>query len=685
MSVEPPNRILRVDLTTETVTSEQVPPRWRRQYIGGKGLGARYLYEEVDAGADPLGPDNVLLFLLGPLSGMLPGDARYAAVTKSPLTGTFLDSYSGGEFAGVLADALSDHVGLLVTGASDRPVRLDVENGTVSIEDARELAGADTIETDEAFPDAAVACIGPAGERGVRYATISADSGEHHAGRGGAGAVMGSKRLKAIVARGDPDPQTGAKEALTKKYAQRYLESDVGRWYQASGTLETVDFANEVGVLSTRGWQAGVFDGTDDIGIEAARRTAVGRERERRAESGAGTDRKSRFETTAENKSKAERDDEYEAESESDLCLDLDHGPDSESGSDRDFDSRSDASSDHDSDSIATGDPVYGDFRVELDDGEYVPRGATAMSLGAGLAIDDFDAVATLGQTCDRYGIDVISVGNALAWAVRASEMDVIDHELSFGDEDELQQLVEAIATREEGLGDALADGVASAADTLGGSDLIPTIKSMEVPSYDPRGSVGMALAYATSDRGACHRRSLPVEREALEREAWTDADRIRVVLHEQNVYSVLWSLVADDFSGNVLTEDLGADLLSAVGLAYELDELLLAGERIWTLTRLFNVREGFDRSDDTLPPVFSEPLQGGPADGRAIDDEDFELLLQGYYTVRGWSETGIPSRSLLEYLDLLDIVDDETPVATQPAQQPPHIHLEDRPERRLQ
>jgi len=179
-----------------------VPESWRRQFVGGKGLGARYLYEELPPGADALGPENVLFFGLGPVSGLLPGENRFAAVTKSPLTGTFLDSYAGGSFPPRLAGALEGHLGLLVEGAADEPVRIEVEDGAATVESATTW-GAETPETCRAH-DGAVACIGPAGEQQVAFATIASDEGEHHAGRGGAGAVMGSKRLKAVVARGEP-------------------------------------------------------------------------------------------------------------------------------------------------------------------------------------------------------------------------------------------------------------------------------------------------------------------------------------------------------------------------------------------------------------------------------------------------------------------------------------------------
>lgn len=580
------DHLLRVDLSTESVERVAVPEQWRRRYVGGKGLGARYLYEELDAGTDPLGPDNVLLLVLGPVSGVLPGEDRYAAVTKSPLTGGFLDSYGGGDFPSALAGAIGDAIAILISGQADRPVQLVVEDGTARIEPT-DTWGEDTVAVDEQFPDAAVACIGPAGESRVAYATIASDAGEHHAGRGGAGAVMGAKRLKTVVARGDPP---SGLEALREQYAERYAESDTGQWLETSGTVETVDFANATGVLPTRGWQDGAFEGTAEIGVAAVRELA--RERE--------------------------YDDENDAQP--------------------------------------------GGFRVETDSGESVPRGATAMSLGAGLGIDDGRAVADLGGLCDRLGIDLISAGSAVAWAIRASDEGRLERSLRFGDPAQARDLLSEIAARDSPLGDVLADGVSAAVERFGGDDLVPTVKAMELPAYDPRGAQSMALAYATSDRGACHRRAMPVEDEVFE--AWDVAQTVEAVVCEQDQSAVLWSLIIDDFVGDVF-DDLGAEWLDAVGLDTE-GSLRTVGERIWTLTRLFNVREGFSRADDALPAVLGQPLESGPNKGQAVDEDRFEAMLDAYYETRGWGPDGRPTHDTVQRLGLAACVDDQTPLAGQ-------------------
>lgn len=588
---EPRQSVLRVDLTGRTVERAPVPESWRRLFLGGKGLGARYLYEELEAGADPLGPANLLGFMLGPLSGYLPGETRYAAVTKSPLTGGFLDSYAGGEFPARLAGTRPGCLGLLVTGRADEPVTLRVTPDECAVVAADDLVGADAEAVAAAFPDAAVACVGPAGEAGVAYATIASDGGDHHAGRGGAGAVMFAKNLKAVVVRGDPPEPTGDLARLHDRYAATYRDHDTGRWLAAGGTIESLDFAEETGLLAARGWQESGFDGSEAIGIEAAEAAAISREHP-----------------------------------------DGDHP---------------------------------GGFRVPDDDGGTVPRGAVPMTLGAGLGIDDFEAVARLGGICDRLGMDVISAGNAVAWAIRADEAGHVEADLSFGDVDGAVALLERIASRADPLADALADGVAAAAETHGGGGLVPTVKSMAVPSYDPRRAGSMALAYATSDRGGCHRRARPFEEEVFEGE-WSLERQVAAVTTAQDVRSVLWSLPADDFLGETF-EDLGAEWLSAVGLEFAPAELYRLGERVWTLVRLFNVREGVTRADDSLPALFREPIPGtGGAEAR-IDPDDFQCGLDRYYAARGWGVDGRPSAAALDRLDLADVVDEATPVAETP------------------
>lgn len=588
-TVDVPSRILRIDLSNRTVESESIPPRWRQRYLGGKGLGARYLYEELEPGVDPLGEDNVLCLFRGPFSGYLPGETRYAAITKSPLTGIFVDSYSGGDFAGTLLGALGDHLGLLIEGQATEPVELHLEAGEVSIQSATEKWGLDTESLATSIDSGEVAGIGPAGERLVRYATIATDGGDHHAGRGGTGAVMGSKRLKAIIAQGEPPADHDLKQ-MKARYEDRFESDPRGRWHQSSGTVETVDAADVAGVLPTHGWQKGTFEDAEEIGAGAVKSAATGRE----------------------------------------------------------------------------GRPpgIPGDFDI---DGT-VPRGGLGIALGANLGIGDMEDVVKLGRRCDEVGLDIIEAGNALAWAMLANEQGITDHEVTFGDAEAARRLLDDIAERSTLLGDYLADGIDTAADNLGGEALVPTVKSMAVASYDPRPAPSMALAFATSDRGACHRRSRPVFDELFDTTDWSDTRRAELVINEQNLRSLLWCYIVDDLTAPAFEEDLGIDYVESIGLDLAESDLRDIGERVWTLTRLFNVREGMTASDDRLPAAFEVPLEGGPTAGATIDPTAFETLRQEYYRQRSWDSTGRPTRELLERLDLLNVVDDPTLLADEPA-----------------
>lgn len=565
----PRDKVLRVDLSSGQVSHERIPAGWRSRYVGGKGLAARYLIGELPPGTDPLSAANVLCLAIGPVTGLLPGEQRYAVITKSPLSGAFLDAYAGGDVPGAIAGALPEHLMILITGQADEPMSLTVADGSATLStSSRWGESTKTVCDGEAGP---VACIGPAGESQVAYATIASTPGaEHHAGRGGAGAVMGSKRLKSIVVEGSPPESL---QELRATYTERYRQSPTGRWLAASGTVESVEVANATGVLAARGWSERGTDAASELGIAGVKRQATGRE----------------------------------------------HAPSAE----------------------ATG---PGGFRVPTPDGESVPRGATAMSLGAGLSLDSFEAAAELGALCNGLGLDLISAGSAVAWAIRAAEENVItpEAELAFGDPSGARRLLERIARRADPLADRLADGVDAATAAYGGESLIPTAKGMELPAYDPRGSASMALAYATADRGGCHRRARPVEREPFEGPYGAERAAKEVAL-AQNTRSLRWSLVADDFVGEILDAETSR-WLKAVGAPT--DGLDGVGERIWNLVRLFNVREGFDRSDDSIT---------GPIDPERLS-VPLERMLDAYYERRGWTDNGVPTAATLERLSLTEI-----------------------------
>lgn len=585
MDASIPDRILQIDLTDLTYTWEDIPSLWIRQFVGGKGLGARYLYDALGAGTDPESVENQLLLMVGPLTGYLPDGGRFAAITKSPLTGLFLDSYAGGTFGPALRAAFPRAAGIAITGEADAPHVLDLRGGTIEIREAPTLARKRTDEVDDVYPDSAVLCVGPAGEAGVNFATIAADGGDHHAGRGGAGAVMGTKGLKAVILDKDTPTITDSRiQSLREETRALFAESPYGRAYRASGTHESIGFADALSMLPTRGWQDRSFEQADELGAEAVGDIATGRE----------------------NPDKA----------------------------------------------------FPGDYRVQVGEYETVMRGGTPIALGAGLGFADVDIVSALGATCDRLGIDVISAGNVVALAILASRSGAIDRDIDFGNEGSVHDLLNEVGHRSTPLGDTLADGVDEAADHLELQDVIPTVKSMAVPSYDPRGAPAVALGYATSDRGACHRRGVPATVDAF-RSGWTETQLARAVAREQDRRAFHWCLIVDDVT-DPMSGDLGRRWLDTMGLSLERTAFDRIGSRTWTMTRLFNVREGADRTSDALPVLFEE----GP-DG--IDRSMFERTLDRYYEWREWDINGRPSERLLDRLNLLEICDDATPIGGPP------------------
>ncbi|MFW6384872.1 MAG: aldehyde ferredoxin oxidoreductase C-terminal domain-containing protein [Halodesulfurarchaeum sp.] len=286
--------------------------------------------------------------------------------------------------------------------------------------------------------------------------------------------------------------------------------------------------------------------------------------------------------------------------------------------------------------------------------------GSDADDTRAGLGIDSIEDVAALGKLCDRLGVDVIGVGNAVAWAIRAGEMGLVDYDGSFGDPDAATELITAIAKRSTPLGDVLADGLDAAGDRYGGRSLIPTVKGMSLPSYDPDRIPGLALAYATSDRGACHRRARPFESDVSQSTTGNTDHQVLDVIEDQDVSSIRWSLIVDDFVGFVFEEDYGAEWLRTVGYDLSAEELRLAGERIWNLTRLFNIREGMDRVADVVPSGLREDEDSTTEVDDSFERSRFRELLEEYYARRGWVERGIPTPETLERLGLADLDDDD-------------------------
>ena len=606
LSVEPATEVqelrhlLRVNLSERTVETEEVPQSYRDRFISGKGLGAALLLDELDAGVDPLGPENKLLFMFGPLTGFAPGTSRYAAVTKSPLTGGFVDSYSGGHFPTMFRWALPSYLGVVFEGEADEPVYLDVDGGDISVEDASDLWGLDARETAEQFEgkQTKTAAIGPAGENLVRFATISSDEATHHAGRGGVGAVMGSKNLKAVVATGDSAPDAPEVQDLRIQHTQRLGTSDEVAWAREGGTQLIVDWTQEVGALPSHNWTRGRIDDVDDLNIETMSAGHV----------------------------------------DTDSC----YGCPVACGHVTDF-------------SEADVDGAFDDSRSE-----WGPEYETIGMMGANTDITDVTAVNELANRADTLGMDSITLGNVISFTMECVEAGLVDYDLEWGDAHKAADLVEDGAHRDSEVGDALAEGTRRAAEILCDGDerareAAVEVKGMELPAYEPRASFGMALAYATSDRGGCHQRAWPIGSDALggERDPFGTDGHAEVVVDEQDENALTYSMVACSFTA--YNYERACEWLNELGYDVDAAELETIGERAWNVARLFNLREGFGRDEDEMPVRFTEPLEnGGPADGKRITPAEFDAMLDDYYDLRGWTgEEGRPTAETLARLDI--------------------------------
>jgi len=590
-----PYHILRADLTTGTTSRERVPADLIMRFLGGKGLAAHYLSSELPPGTDPLSPENILIFMTGPVSGIFPGTCRHAVVTKSPATGGFLDTYAGGYLAWELRKA--GLLGLIITGRAPVLSYLEITENDARIVPAPDLAGATIAATDDdpRFESFRVAAIGPAGENRVALSCIGNNAGETkkgrsgYNGRGGSGAVMGSKNLKAIAVKGGKGPQI-SDEARTLRTAlsQKIMAKDSpSSWLADAGTPAIVGWTNEVNVLPTRNWSAGSFEDADAIGHEPVIANLLRREG----------------------------------------CYNcpVNCGP-----------------------HVRAMDGAFPG--AEADKLEYETIGLAASNTGNA----DFSAIVKFAEVCDRVGLDTISTGAAVAFAMDCAERGLIASPLRFGDSAGQIALTEDIAYG-RGLGVDLGQGIGKAAKAWGVDDSqVPVfeVKNLEYPAYDPRGSVGMALAYATSDRGGCHMRSWPIAAEALSEDPDADpfgaAGKAAFVCGEQDENAAEWSLVGCDFI--VYKKDDAAAMLAAVGIEMTADEYLALGRRVWNLVRLFNLREGWTAADDSMPQGLAIPLKDS---GRSLDPALFEQMKREYYEVRGWDVEGRPTAELVRELGL--------------------------------
>jgi aldehyde:ferredoxin oxidoreductase len=573
-------QILRINLSNKDVKTEPLSENVQNEFIGGKGFGSKILYDELKSDIDPLSPENKLIFATGPFTATtVPTANRYGVFFKSPLTKIFGESYSAGYFAPEIKRSGYDIV--IIEGKSDSPTYLKIEDSSIEFLDATKLWGKDTYETQEILrkdlgPKFQVACIGQGGENLVNFACIC--NGDRQAGRCGAGAVMGSKLLKAIAIHGTGKVNVADEtklSTLVKKILEAIPKDLPMRKY---GTSVMVDLENKLGTFPTRYWSKGVFEKADKINAEAMAKEIVERQNPC-----------------------------WRCPI---VCGKLSH--------------------------VREG--KYAGTKVDGPDYE------TIYAFGGLCEIGDIKAIAKANELCDRFGIDTMSAGNLIAFAMKAYESGQLntDYKLNFGDDDSVMMLIEKIA-KKEGLGETLALGIKGAADKLGLQDIAVHVKGLEPAGYDPRGLKGSGLMYAVSTRGACHCRSSIYaleSRGAVDRFA-TDGKAALQVNWEERL-TLVDSLIICNFIRNFVDIKTMAELCEAViGFNASEESLTKISKHIINQIRMFNIREGISSKDDVLPKYITEnPLPSG----YAINQSEVEKMVKEYYQLRGWSENGKPS-----------------------------------------
>ena len=602
-------KILRVDLTAGICSHEALDPAIYKDYIGGRGLGIYFLNRELDPKCDPLSPENLLVMATGPLTGTgAPTGARYMVMTKSPLTGAITCSNSGGMFPTEMKRTGLDAI--VISGQAKDPVYLWIDQGRAELRSAAHLWGKNTHETtdilvNETDARARVACIGPAGEKKVLFASIMNDR-NRAAGRSGVGAVMGSKNLKAVVVRGKNTVEFADKDrfmAFNKEILDRFKENvkKTPLGLTVHGTAGVVVATQNFGVLPTKNWQQGTFDGWEKIqGEELTRRFLV-------------------------------------------------------------------------KNSACYGCPIGCGRKTKVEDPRFSGQGEgpeyeTIYAMGSNCMVDDLAAITKANYICNELGMDTITMGATIACAMELVDRgylpeDQVGRTLKWGDAEALVELTRMTGDR-NGFGDQLAEGSYRLCDRYGHPELAPVSKKQEFPGYEPRGAQAMGLAYATSPIGGSHMRGDPAYFELFGVPEYMDPHQWQGKGKVTKAYQDLSAII--DSAGlciffavrNLAAKDLGVApvgileyMNAATGADYTLEELMQAGERIINAERLFLVKAGFTRKDDSLPKRLTEvPAPTGPAKGKVCHLDE---MLNEYYEARNWTADGIPQKELLDKLSL--------------------------------
>lgn len=580
-------RIITIDLTQEAFYIESLPDEIYSRFLGGKGLATYLLEERNPKGVDPLSPANRLIIATGPFcQSRLWGASRYGVYTKSPLTGLYAESYSGGKVPEAIDSAGFDAV--IFAGKAEKPIVVSIHPKGAEFFDAKELWGMETFTTErkaieryavqkEGFRKPGAIVIGPAGERLVRFAIIANDRWRC-AGRTGVGAVMGSKLLKAVVFQGDRKRELFDLEG-TAVYAKAFSKSNMHspgvEAYRAMGTTMMVALMNNAGAFPTKYWQQGTCDHWENISGETYHR-------------------------------------EHEVKPHACAKCFMACGRMAKITKCR-----------------------HKELKIEG------PEYETIYAFGGLCMVDDVAEIAYLNDLCDRFGMDTITVGNLCALVMEATAMRKLDDGIPYGDVDGIAALIKKIRVR-EGIGDVLANGIVSAAKHLGVEDIAIHVKGLEPAGYDPRVLKGMGLTFATSPRGACHLRTtfykpelagmIPPEQIEGKAEMLVDyEDRL-------NIFDTL--ILCRFYRDLYPWEEIEKAIHLVTGMDLSSTKLREISASIATMTKAFNVREGFKPEDDRLPRrLHKEALPSG----HALSEEEMDLMLKDYYMLRGWDQNGVP------------------------------------------
>ncbi len=628
-------KILHVDLSSAQLSIEEPDESFYRFYFGGSALGLSYVLKQMEPGIDPLSPGNVLAFSLSTLTGApISGLSRMTVTAKSPLTGAVGDSQCGGFWPAKLKFAGFDAI--IVTGKSARPVYLWIDEGKAELRDAAHLWGKTTGDSQAAIlkelddaKNIEVLQIGPGGENLVRYASIMNMCNRAN-GRTGMGAVMGSKNLKAVAVRGSAKVNVADPKALKEivKWGSNAIQQSAVLGLGKYGTASEVAHGQTIGGLPTFNFNSGVFDGWQKIDGETMYNTVL-----RGADEGrqTGKGRETCYGCIVRCKRVVEINDDEQSV-----------------------------------------DPLYGG-----------PEYETLGALGSYCGVDNLAAVCKANELCNQFGLDTISCGATIAWAMEAFEAGVLSPDVTnglgirFGDADVMLTLIGLIASR-EGFGNILAEGSAGAADKLGvGHDFLTTSKRQEAPAHMTQVKRGLALAYAVnpfgSDHMSCdHDLGYTPETYGSNKDRFqhlglssptsaTDLgpDKVEFVRKTQYLFSMMDSANMCQFVWGPSWQLHGPEqmlkMIQAVtGWEVTIEELQTVGERRVNMMRMFNAREGINAADDSLPEKFFKPLKGGVTDGWKVDRAEFEASLKEYYRQSGWDEeNGIPTDETLERLQL--------------------------------